>query len=956
MKNKLSTFIIVSTVLIGGISLFSMPVAAPDPPDLPDLTISQENITFSRTTLPAGIPVTIDATVWNVGNADAGDVEVNFYEEDTLIGSKNVDVPVNGTWEKSIIDTTGDVGRYSSIAVDSAEGIHISYSDFTDNFLKYAYKPSVGSWDIDILASMNTSGGESSIAIDSLDGVHVCYSDPDYYDLLYTYKPSGGLWPASTYVDTDDVAGGSIAIDSSDGVHILYSDVTNIDIKYAYKPSGGSWSTSTIDSVGDLIGGSIAVDSAGGVHISYHNTTVPSSTTLKYAYKPSGGSWEFHTIDTVGENTDLATSIAIDSANGVHISYHEATNNDLKYAYKPSGGSCTTYYVDSPGSVGYWNSIAVDSLDGVHISYRDSSNKNLKYAYKPSGGSWTIYYVESPGDVGMETSITVDNSDRVHISYLDWQEMDLKYAYLIAPLENVQTSISWIPSIAGLRNITIKIDENNVIEELNETNNNATVSVTVIPGYNGTIVIEPESAILELNETQQFNATGMDYYGNEEPISVIWYVNGGGTINQSGFFTALYPGSWTVQAVDENQPDYTGQADVTVQVNMTADTDLDGILDWWEVSYGFDPFNASDANLDTDLDNLNNLQEFLNNTEPKNWDTDSDSLPDGWEVNNSLDPINDSDATLDSDKDNLNNLGEYKNGGDPHNPDSDNDSLPDGWEVSNKLNLTNSSDVMNDPDIDGLTNLQEFFNYSNPQKNDTDGDNLGDGFEVIFSKTNASLWDTNGNGVGDGLEFILSKGYLGWIESLPDDWIGMTITWDNYTILIKTNSSVLEGEFDKDEQKLKIKVSGPDGTVGVTEMDIPKSLCEPEDIEIELDGELLNYTLTEDDTYYYIHIEYNHSIHDLVADFSRGVEEPIEPSVKDKDYPAYLIALTIIAVIVILIFIAALKNRSEKGKFETQELPPEKLSMMLEKKHSEGKMTDETYEDIKSLLEKYRGG
>ncbi|UCG04363.1 MAG: hypothetical protein JSW11_10320, partial [Candidatus Heimdallarchaeota archaeon] len=230
-----------------------------------------------------------------------------------------------------------------------------------------------------------------------------------------------------------------------------------------------------------------------------------------------------------------------------------------------------------------------------------------------------------------------------------------------------------------------------------------------------------------------------------------------------------------------------------------------------------------------------------------------------------------------------------------------------------------------------------------------------DGFEVIFSKTEPEKWDTNGNGIGDGLEFIQSKGYLGWIESLPDDWIGMTITWDNYTILIKTNSSVLEGEFDKEEQKLKIKVSGPNGTQGVTKIDVPKSLCEPEDIEIKLDGELINYTVTEDDTYYYIHIEYNHSIHELSMEISKITEVPSDGTEDEKGFLAdfYQIALIIAVIIILALLILIIKIRNEKENIGLSEVPPERLRNLLEKKYAEGNMTDETYKDIKSLLEKY---
>ena len=49
-----------------------------------------------------------------------------------------------------------------------------------------------------------------------------------------------------------------------------------------------------------------------------------------------------------------------------------------------------------------------------------------------------------------------------------------------------------------------------------------------------------------------------------------------------------------------------------------------------------------------------------------------------------------------------------------------------------------------------------------------------------------------------------------------------------------------------------------------------------------------------------------------------------------------------------------MKNKREKEG--AQEMSPEKLDALLEKKRADGKVTDKTYEDIKVLLKKYRGG
>lgn len=67
----------------------------------------------------------------------------------------------------------------------------------------------------------------------------------------------------------------------------------------------------------------------------------------------------------------------------------------------------------------------------------------------------------------------------------------------------------------------------------------ATVIVTAISQALRTVTVTPNPAIMSTNATQQFIATGRDQYGNILATSVVWsVVNGGGTIDANGFFTA----------------------------------------------------------------------------------------------------------------------------------------------------------------------------------------------------------------------------------------------------------------------------------------------------------------------------------------------------------------------------------------------------------------------------------
>ena len=402
---------------------------APDIAYSPDWFVLTNNTAMSPTATPTNSGGAIPSAFFgHTGDAQATSIAVDSY------GHKHVSysdsnptglmyaTDASGSWVTVTVDSVSV--RRSSIAFDSNDVLHISYFDDTNKDLKYATCSSgcttASNWNNVSVDTTGLVGYYTSMAIDSNDALHISYFDDTNKDLKYAICSSGCTTASNWNIVSIDTSGGvgyytSIAIDSNDVLHISYVDNTNTDLKYATCSSGcttaSNWNTVSVDSFGSSIFNKevrtdLAIDSNGGVHISYLDHT---NKDLKYATCSSGcttaSNWNNVSVDTT-DDVGYSASIGIDSNDGLHISYSDKTNNNLKYA--TCSNACTTASnwnnetVDSSSTLtGEYTSIAIDANDVIHISYFDDTINKIRYLAMDSSSNILGYSVSPDLPTGL---------------------------------------------------------------------------------------------------------------------------------------------------------------------------------------------------------------------------------------------------------------------------------------------------------------------------------------------------------------------------------------------------------------------------------------------------------------------------------------------------------------------------------------------------------------------------
>lgn len=340
-------------------------------------------------------------------------------------------------WTVEKIDEAGQLFPKSCLKADDSSHLHLIYGDTFHKDMRYKNNTS-GSWVTETAADECWAEFLSSncFTLDSAGAIHAAGMAGSSWETWYMTNASG-TWETERILMSESM-GAAAGVDSSGHVHVILDRPTT-DIRH-YCNAGGLWGYEEFDDIAQVVNGDIdmAIDATDQIHVAYGRYRRYEwlfqwyeEADIRYA-KKVGSTWYITVVDDEAGLTGGYTSLAVDSARKVHISYYNGDTHRLMYATNKAG-YWQKEVVDSATAAGTYSSIELDSSDTVYIAYVDINNEQLKCA-KGSFGSWTIETAATGlGQNSGYPSIALDPNDNAYISFYRGDGQCLKYATDVYP-------------------------------------------------------------------------------------------------------------------------------------------------------------------------------------------------------------------------------------------------------------------------------------------------------------------------------------------------------------------------------------------------------------------------------------------------------------------------------------------------------------------------------------------
>jgi hypothetical protein len=297
--------------------------------------------------------------------------------------------------DKVTVDSSGDVGKFASLAFDSSGNPSIGYYDDTNDALKWAYDDdddgdwNEGDWPMTLADNANDDFGKYCSHNISGSSFGFAFYKANTTDLLYYEYDIVTSNTSQVDVDSGNDVGKFSSLKFHSGVPgISYYDATNGNLKYATEGSP-YWNVQTVDSTGDVGQySSLDYDGSGNPSIAYYNNNTPCGYACWARWDSVRSRWYIASL-VGGTGEDWGQYISHqwygNTKCGLAFLAEDANGSWLEFVLWTPGGGGGNYVADSTADCGMNSSFAWVTAGGNDgdgwISHYDSTNGDLRYAF-----------------------------------------------------------------------------------------------------------------------------------------------------------------------------------------------------------------------------------------------------------------------------------------------------------------------------------------------------------------------------------------------------------------------------------------------------------------------------------------------------------------------------------------------------------------------------------------------